>query len=105
MNAFGYPVCNPNRSKYLIGSIILVPGNNTLSRPDLFDCLYHKWRIFTKLLFFYLLNVTNVIKFRCTLNFLLVATLAVMDKFLSDYKGKDRDNAAGSILFKYRNNM
>jgi hypothetical protein len=42
------------------------------------------------------LNVISVIKFRCTFNFLLLATLAVMDKFLSGYKRKDRDNEAGS---------
>jgi hypothetical protein len=36
-----------------------------------------------------LLNGVNVIKFRCTLNFLLLATLAVMDTFLDGYKRKE----------------
>jgi hypothetical protein len=31
----------------------------------------------------------NVIKFRCTLNFLLLATLAVMDTFWDGYKRKE----------------
>jgi len=35
-------------------------------------------------------NLLNVIKFRCTLNLLLLAILAVMDTFLSDYKRKDK---------------
>jgi len=35
-------------------------------------------------------------KFRCTLNFLIPATLAGMDTFLNDYNRKDRDNEAGS---------
>jgi len=34
--------------------------------------------------------------FRCTLNFLLLATLAVMDTFLSGCNTKGRDNEAGS---------
>jgi len=38
--------------------------------------------------------VVNVVKFKCTLKFLLLATLAVTEKFLSDYKRKDRDNEA-----------
>jgi len=37
-----------------------------------------------------------VMKFRCTLNSLLLTILAVMDKFLSGYKRKDRNNEAGS---------
>jgi cell division ATPase FtsA len=41
-----------------------------------------------------LLKAVNVMK--CTLNFLLVATLAVMDKFLSGNKRKDRENGGHS---------
>jgi hypothetical protein len=35
-------------------------------------------------------------KFRCTLNVLLLATLAVMDNFVSVDKKKDRDTEAAS---------
>lgn len=45
-----------------------------------------------------------VIKIRCTLSFLLLATLAVMDKLLSGYNRKDRDNGAEAML-KYRNGI
>jgi hypothetical protein len=38
-----------------------------------------------------LLNVVNVIKFRCTLNFLLPITLAVIDKIFSDYRREERE--------------
>jgi hypothetical protein len=38
---------------------------------------------------------TRVMKFRCTLNFLQMASLAVMCKFLNGYKTKQRDNEAG----------
>jgi hypothetical protein len=41
--------------------------------------------------------MVNVIKFRCILNFLLLATLAVMDARVSGYKKKYRDNEAGLI--------
>jgi len=43
-----------------------------------------------------MLNVVNVKQFRCTLNFIQLATLAVMDTFLSGYKRKDRDNKDSS---------
>jgi hypothetical protein len=36
--------------------------------------------------------VVNVKKFKLTLNFLLLATLAMMDTFLSGYKKKARNN-------------
>jgi hypothetical protein len=39
--------------------------------------------------------VVKAAKFSCTLNFLLLETLAVMATFLSGYKGKYRDNEAG----------
>jgi hypothetical protein len=40
--------------------------------------------------------VGNVIKFGCTLNLLLLATLAVTNIFLNGYKRKDSDNEADS---------
>jgi len=40
--------------------------------------------------------VINVIKFGFTMNFLLLATLVVMDKCLSSYSRKDKDNEVGS---------
>jgi hypothetical protein len=40
--------------------------------------------------------VVIVIKVRCKLNVLLLATLAVMDKFFSSYRRKDRDNGEDS---------
>jgi hypothetical protein len=46
----------------------------------------------------------NAIKIRCTLSFLLLATPAVMDKFLSGYNRKERDNGAETQL-KYRNGI
>jgi hypothetical protein len=39
--------------------------------------------------------MVNVIKFRLTWNFLLLATLAMRDKFLSSYERKDRDIETG----------
>jgi hypothetical protein len=40
--------------------------------------------------------VLDVIKFRCAFNFLLLATLLVLEIFLSGYRRKDKDNEAGS---------
>jgi hypothetical protein len=42
------------------------------------------------------LHVVNAIKDRLTSSWLLLATFAVMDKFLSGYRRKDRGNEAGS---------
>jgi len=52
-------------------------------------CLFHCTLV---TLCCYVDSLLNVIKFRFTLNFLLLATLVVMDKFLSGYKREDRDN-------------
>jgi hypothetical protein len=43
-----------------------------------------------------LLNVVNMVRFRCVSNLLLLATLPAVDKFLSGYKRKDRGNKVGS---------
>jgi hypothetical protein len=43
-----------------------------------------------------LLNFVNVRLFSSTLNSLPLATLAMIDKFLSGYKEKDRDNEDGA---------
>jgi hypothetical protein len=47
-----------------------------------------------KTVFGKLLNVVNVIRFRCTLNFLLLTTLTVMDIFSSEdnERGSSKDN-------------
>jgi hypothetical protein len=37
-------------------------------------------------------------KFRCTLNFLILTTLAVMNKFFSGYKRKERDSEVDSVI-------
>jgi hypothetical protein len=42
-----------------------------------------------------MLIVTNVTDIMCKLNFLLQATLAMMDIFFNGYKRKDSDHEAG----------
>jgi len=49
-----------------------------------------------------LLKVANVITFKSTLNFLLLATRAVKEKFLGDYKRKDKAGEVGSSKKKMR---
>jgi len=47
-----------------------------------------------------LLNVVNVIKFKCTLNFLLPQTLAAVNKFRSGNKRKDSEaNSTRETVF------
>jgi len=41
-------------------------------------------------------NVINMIKFKFALTFLLVVTLAVVDKYFSGYKIIDGDNEVGA---------
>jgi hypothetical protein len=48
-------------------------------------------------------TAVNVITFRWILDFLLLATLEMMDKCLSDYNRRDRYSEAGSTKDKQAN--
>jgi hypothetical protein len=77
-------ICNPPISLYPI--IIL----------SQYTAMLVLYKFSRKNIFVNLLNVANAIKLRCTLNFLLLVTLTMIDKFLSGYRRKGRDIEAGS---------